>query len=303
MGRHRWRVVMPNAGERGGRPPTFEEVREQVGQRAPWRITVSDPGWLACFRCHLRSTTAYRRGRVLLAGDAAHIHTPAGGQGMNTGMMDAANLAWKLALVADGHAADSLLNTYETERLPVGVNTLGFTNKIFEWSTMRHPVKRAVRDVLVPAATSLPAVQSRAARRLSQISISYPASPLIRPDGRGRGSKPGERFPDVEIRTEGSSRLYQVLGSGRHVLIVSGLDVRGALDSVGLGSYAGLVDVVDGITSVSGGFALVRPDGVLAARGFGKDTHRVFDYLRHLTSAGASAPTTRVGPLHTVSSS
>ena len=107
MGRHRWRVVMPNAGERGGRPPTFEEIQEQVGQRAPWPITVSDPGWLACFRCHLRSTTAYRRGRVLLAGDAAHIHTPAGGQGMNTGMMDAANLAWKLALVAGGHAAGS----------------------------------------------------------------------------------------------------------------------------------------------------------------------------------------------------
>ena len=182
---------MPNAGERGGRPPTLEEVQEQVRQRAPWPITVSDPGWLACFRCHLRSTTAYRRGRVLLAGDAAHIHTPAGGQGMNTGMMDAANLAWKLALVAGGHAADSLLDTYETERLPAGVNTLGFTNKLFEWSTMRHPVKRAVRDVLVPAATHLPAVQRRAARRLSQVSVSYPASPLVQADGGRREPKPG----------------------------------------------------------------------------------------------------------------
>ena len=216
MAQHRWRVVMPNAGERGGRPPTLEEVQEQVRQRAPWPITVSDPGWLACFRCHLRSTTAYRRGRVLLAGDAAHIHTPAGGQGMNTGMMDAANLAWKLALVAGGHAADSLLGTYETERLPAGVNTLGFTNKLFQWSTMRHPAKRAVRDVLVPAATHLPTVQRRAARQLSQVSVSYPASPLVQADGGRREPKPGHRFPDVEVRTEkGATRLYRVLGGGR----------------------------------------------------------------------------------------
>src|SRR6201986_181338 len=74
MAQHRWRVVMPNAGERGGRPPTLEEVQEQGRQRAPWPIAVSDPGWLAGFRGHLPSTTAYRRGRVLLAGDAAHIH-------------------------------------------------------------------------------------------------------------------------------------------------------------------------------------------------------------------------------------
>src|SRR6201985_1892432 len=139
MAPHRSRVVMANAGERGGRPPTLEEVQEQVGQRAPWPITVSDPGWLACFRCQLRSATAYRRGRVLLAGDAAHIHTPAGGQGMDTRMMDAANLAWTLALVAGRHAAGSLLDTYQTERLPAGANTLGFTNKLFSWATRRHP--------------------------------------------------------------------------------------------------------------------------------------------------------------------
>ena len=215
MARHRWRVVMANAGERDGRPPTLEEIQEQVRQRAPWPITVSDPGWLACFRCQLRSTTAYRRGRVLLAGDAAHIHTPAGGQGMNTGMMDAANLAWKLGLVAGGRAADSLLDTYETERLPAGVNTLELTNKLFGWSTMRHPAKRAVRDVLVPAATRLPAVQRRAARRLSQVSVSYPAGPLVQADGGWREPRPGHRFPDIEVRTEkGATRLYRVLGGG-----------------------------------------------------------------------------------------
>ena len=284
MAQHRWRVVMPNAGERGGRPPTLEEIQEQVGQRAPWPITISDPGWLACFRCHLRSTTAYRRGRVLLAGDAAHIHTPAGGQGMNTGMMDAANLAWKLALVADGHAADSLLDTYETERLPAGVNTLGFTNKLFQWSTMRHPVKRAVRDVLVPAATHLPAVQRRAARRLSQVSVSYPASPLVQPDGGRREPKPGHRFPDVEVRTE-KGATYPVQ-AGAEGAVRSSAEARAALDSTGPGPYPWLVDVVEGCAGARDGFALVRPDGVLAARGSGKDVHRVTTYLRQLCGAG-----------------
>ena len=102
---------MANAGDRGGRAPTLDEIRDLVRERAPWPIEVSDPVWLASFRSHLRSTTTYRRGRVFLAGDAAHIHSPAGGQGMNTGMVDAHNLSWKLALVAEGRAPDGLLDS------------------------------------------------------------------------------------------------------------------------------------------------------------------------------------------------
>jgi len=179
MGGHRWRVVTPNAGDRGGRPPSFEEVQDLVEQRAPWRIMVSDPGWLPCFRCQLRSTTSYRRGRVLLAGDAAHVHSPAGGQGMNTGMMDAGNLAWKLALVTDG-APESLLDTCEQERIPVASSVLGFTDRPAGWATMRHPVKRALRDAVIPAVTALPIVQNRAARRLSRMSVACRQGPLTR---------------------------------------------------------------------------------------------------------------------------
>jgi len=286
MARHRWRVVMVNAGERDGRPPTLEEIQEQVRQRAPWPITVSDPGWLACFRCQLRSATAYRRGRVLLAGDAAHIHTPAGGQGMNTGMMDAANLAWKLALVAGGHAADSLLDTYETERLPAGVNTLGFTNKLFGWSTMRHPVKRAVRDVLLPGrhppADGPTPCRPSAVAGLGQLPVE-PARPGGRPLARTQAGAP---VPGVEVRTEkGATRLYRVLGEGRHVLIVPSAQARAALDSTGLSRYTWLVDVVEGCAGARDGFALVRPDGILAAHGSGKDVHRVTTHLRQLCGA------------------
>jgi 2-polyprenyl-6-methoxyphenol hydroxylase-like FAD-dependent oxidoreductase len=288
VGGHRWRVVMPNAGDRGGRPPSFAEIQQLVEQRAPWPIEISQPEWLSCFRCQLRSTTTYRQGRVLLAGDAAHIHSPAGGQGMNTGMLDAANLAWKLALVADGRAPDGLLDTYGQERVPVASNTLGFTDKIVKLLTMRNPAKRAMRDTLMPAATSLPMVQKRAAQRLSQVSIGYPSSPLIRPGGTWRGPRPGQRMPDVEVRTHaGITRLHRAMGHGRHVLLVSDAQIRTAFEASGLEVFAWLVDVVDAGSNATAAFALVRPDGILAARGSGRDVHVVIDYLRQLSAAGA----------------
>jgi hypothetical protein len=281
MGGHRWRVVMPNAGDRAGAPPTFEEIQEIVAQRAPRPITISDPNWLSCFRCQLRATTSYRRGRVLLAGDAAHVHSPAGGQGMNTGMLDADNLAWKLALVADGRAPDGLLDTYGQERLPVAAGVLGFTDKMVGLMTMRHPVKRAVRNAVLPTVTTLPAVQRRAAGRLSQTAVGYAPGPLVRPDDIRRGPKPGQRCADVEVRTDaGSDRLHRVLSLGRHVLLVSSSHARAALAPRGLDGLAELVDVVD--ADLGPAFTLVRPDGVVAVRGSRHEVHRIVAYLRQL---------------------
>jgi 2-polyprenyl-6-methoxyphenol hydroxylase-like FAD-dependent oxidoreductase len=280
MGGDRWRVMIPNAGDRGRRAPTFEEIQDLVGHRAPWPIEVSDPVWLASFRCQLRSTTAYRRGRVFLAGDAAHIHSPAGGQGMNTGIVDAHNLAWKLALVAAGRAPDALLDSYGQERAPVASGVLGFTDKIVGLMSMRNPAKRALRDTVLPVVTSLPPLQRRAARRLSQVAIAYPAGRLVLPDGEraGRGPRPGERVPDVAVRTpNGPTRLYELLRGGRHVLVTSG---AGAVATV---VSAGIVrdDLVETAIGRVGGWpmALVRPDGVLAAR----TAAHVADYVRRLT--------------------
>jgi hypothetical protein len=290
MGGQRWRVVMANAGDRSGQPPTFAEIQELVAERAPRPIEVSDPEWLASFRCHLRSASSYRRGRVLLAGDAAHIHSPAGGQGINTGMMDAHNLAWKLALVAGGRAPDALLDTYGQERIPVASGVLEFTNKLVGLLTMRNLAKRVVRDTVIPVVSRTPMVQHNAARKMSQLSVAYPRSPLVQPDGHRRRPKPGDRFPDVDVRGEhGPARLHHLLGSQRHVLIVSRAGVRSALETAGVGRYAGLIDMVDG--DPGSGFALVRPDGILAARGSTGNTHRVVDYLRQLCGLGEPGPT------------
>ena len=99
-----WRVSTPMPADRGGAPPTLEEIQRLVDARGPGGIVVRDPETLTCFRCQIRSTNAYRRDRVFLAGDAAHIHAPTGAQGMNLGINDAANLGWKLAYVLAGRA-------------------------------------------------------------------------------------------------------------------------------------------------------------------------------------------------------
>jgi 2-polyprenyl-6-methoxyphenol hydroxylase-like FAD-dependent oxidoreductase len=288
---HRWRLTLPFAGTRGEGSPTLEEIQRLTGQRAPWPVIVSDPTWLANFRCHRRSASAYRRGRVLLAGDAVHIHTPAGGQGMNTGVMDAHNLGWKLALVSAGRAPDTLLDSYGTERRPVAEEVLKLTHTLVSYGTMSHPFKRRIRDIVVPALARSTAIQERAVRRLTHVGVAYPAGPLTRPDSRRRGLRPGQRVPDMTVR-QGSrvTTLHNVLRYGRHVLVVPAASLAGVLSDARLRPYQNDIDIVTGNTmavsgTTSGGRALVvlvRPDGHMAVRARPATTDPVLDYLRDL---------------------
>jgi FAD binding domain len=223
---------------------------------------------------------------------------------MNTGMLDAHNLAWKRALVAEGRAPESLLDSYGHQRIPVASNVVGFTDKIVRLSSMRDPVRRAVRDTLLPTVTRLPAIQSRAARRLSQVSVAYPSSPLIQTDAVRRGLAPGHRVPDIEVRTDAeSNRPYEVLGRGRHVLLVSSVDLRIAIMAAGLDCHTDLVEVVDSRFDALGGrrdprrhgsFGLVRPDGILAVRGRGRNIHNVLSCLQQI--AGVPSIASRFRP-------
>ena len=119
--------------------PTLAEVQALVETRAGDGIRVADPVWLTHFRIHERKVSQYRTGRAFLAGDAAHIHSPAGGQGMNTGMQDAVNLAWKLALVLRGEAAPGLLDSYGPERNAVGETVLRNATRLTDMATLAHP--------------------------------------------------------------------------------------------------------------------------------------------------------------------
>jgi len=291
---HRWRLTLPFAGERGDQAPTLAEIQHLTSQRAPHPVTVSDPTWLASFRCHRRSASAYRRGRVLLAGDAVHIHSPAGGQGLNTGMLDAHNLGWKLALVASGRAPDALLDSYGAERGPIAEEVVRLTHALVRYGTMTHPVKRRVRDVVVPALGRSAAIQQRAARRISQVNVGYPPGPG-RP-GRPRGPAAGQRMPDIAVLAGGrATTLHQVLRAGRHVLMVPEAGLAGVLDEAGLTPYLDELDVVaaaDGTRPA----VLVRPDGHVAARGRPGRMHAVAGYLRGLFGEPDSIPAARPGP-------
>ena len=262
---HRWRLTLPFVGVRDRQAPALEEIQQLADQRMPQPVAVSDPTWLANFRCHRRSASAYRCGRVLLAGDAVHIHTPAGGQGMNTGIMDAHNLGWKLALVAAGRSADALLDSYGAERLPVAQDVLKLTHALVRYGTISHPVKRRIRDVVVPALGRSPLIQRRAVRRLSHVYVAYPPGPLVRPGG-GRGRPgPGQRMPDVPVRADGqSATLHHVLRDGRHALLVPAGHAASVLADPVLRPYCGDLDVVSADATP---VLLIRPDGHVAARG------------------------------------
>jgi hypothetical protein len=215
---------------------------------------------------------------------------------MNTGITDAHNLGWKLALVASGRAPDALLDSYGTERRPVAEAVLRLTHALVHYGSMSHPVKRRVRDAVVPALGRSPAIQRRGARRLSHVYVAYPPGPLARPDGARGTPIPGQRVPDIAVRAGSlATTLHRVLRGGRHVLVVPAADTASALGDPALRPYWPDLDVVTGDIGEerrrhdqsTGPVALVRPDGHLAARGRPGHLPAVTGYLRDLFAAPA----------------
>ncbi|MCS7481043.1 FAD-dependent monooxygenase [Umezawaea endophytica] len=225
-------------------------------------VVVASTAWTSSFRFHRRLADTYCRGRVLLAGDAAHIHSPFGGQGMNTGLGDAENLAWKLALVASGHAEAALLDTYEAERRPIAEGVLSSTSGMTRLIVGESATARFLRDhVLVPM-MNRGFVQKAIWEKSSQLKVTYRGGPLGGGHRFGRGPRPGDRVPDRQCaRADGTgTRLHAELGS-RWVLL-GGAD-HALVARKRLGEERVTVLPTDGETE------LIRPDGHLAWRGHG----------------------------------
>jgi 2-polyprenyl-6-methoxyphenol hydroxylase-like FAD-dependent oxidoreductase len=177
----RFRVIAdlgPADGDGHHPDPSLEEVQAIVDRRGPGGVTLSSPIWLAAFRINERKVRDYGRGRVFLAGDAAHIHSPAGGQGMNTGMQDAFNLSWKLAMVARGDCKPSLLESYSPERSAVGDVVLRNASRMTDAAVLRNPIAQAIRNKIAHFALDIPKVQHRIAQTLAEVEIAYLKSPL-----------------------------------------------------------------------------------------------------------------------------
>lgn len=214
------------ADQRPGTPhagpePTPEEIEEIIRKRCYQPMTVSDCVWKAWFRISHRMVERYGKGRVWLAGDAAHIHSPAGGQGMNTGIQDAYNLAWKLALVAHGLAGPGLIDSYEAERMPVAKSVVNLTDRMTRTATVQNAAARQLRDWLVPVLTGIPFLKEAVADRMAEVSIDYRGSAWVENHGLGPVHA-GDRAPDVVLydrvaRTE--RRVFGLLKQPGFVLL------------------------------------------------------------------------------------
>ncbi|WP_217142722.1 FAD-dependent monooxygenase [Streptomyces sp. AC627_RSS907] len=228
-------------------PVDLDEVREITRHVLGHDFGMHDPRWLSRFHSDERQAPAYRVGRVLLAGDAAHVHTPAGGQGMNIGLQDAANLSWKLAQVVDGHAPDALLDTYQAERHPVGRAALRSSGGMIRLVMARRPWTLALRRTLEAVLGRVGPARRRVAGQITGIGVRYSA-----PSGAHRTV--GARVPDVALA--GGRHLHQALRGGRFVLITPEPYADGGAhgERLAVERWAG-----NRRTSV-----LVRPDGYVA---------------------------------------
>lgn len=187
---------------------------------------LSDPRWISPFQFQSRLADRYRRGRVFLAGDAAHVHSPVGGQGMNTGIQDAVNLAWKLAAVRRGAPA-GLLETYQAERRPVAARVLQSSRREAVMVSSRSSAARTARAVALPLVTRIAPVRRRVLCALTMLSMSYPPTDLPGcPPGPSLSARVtgtpavGERAPDASIiSADGPCRLLEVLARHSHILL------------------------------------------------------------------------------------
>jgi 2-polyprenyl-6-methoxyphenol hydroxylase-like FAD-dependent oxidoreductase len=323
----RFRVFLPQVPNRGvaeRTPPDLEEIERLAAERGPAGLRLSDPDTLAAFRCYRRSTPTMRNGRVLVAGDAAHIHTPAGGQGLNTALQDAFNLGWKLALVAQHRASPALLDSYQAERLPVAAGVLELSHAMVSLFNVASRRRRRLRDRVLPAAVAVPALRHRFTSRMAELSVNYRGGPLTEPAPRARRGSlvAGDRFPDVPCLTrEGHPISTLDLLSTRHTLfvltgetpdstIVETLTARFEryqdLVRLVLLTPQGLGDRPDTFSDPNllahdrcrgraGKLLLVRPDGYLAAGARLRQPETIERYLLKLTSRTAHDDATSNG--------
>ncbi|HUJ58441.1 MAG TPA: FAD-dependent monooxygenase [Kofleriaceae bacterium] len=177
LGGDHWRIIL-TAADALPDPPTLEVVRAVVERRLGRPAALRDAGWISSFRIHCRQVERYREGRAFLCGDAAHIHSPVGGQGMNTGIQDAHNLAWKLALVARGRGRPALLDSYHAERHAIGRRVLAQTDLATRLGLARG-LAASIRNQVARFVTSFEPVRSKLARDAAELTVGYPQSPIV----------------------------------------------------------------------------------------------------------------------------
>jgi hypothetical protein len=282
--------------------PTLQELQAILDQRIGG-IRLVGSHWLTRFEIHHARVPAFRWGRVFLTGDAAHIHSPAGGQGMNTGMQDAFNLCWKLAGVVDGYAGEQLLDSYAAERVPVADDVITLTDRVTKVGTLSG-VPRQIRNAALRALSHVPAARRTMADKAEEVDISYENSPIA----VGRRLKhakisAGEHIPhvvDVTLQKQLSTacggrntgHVVLTVAAGRLAPAAGGsglMQVLVTADNVPVAGYDAVIADPNSVVGQrfgfrSGGRVVLRPDGYVGAVTSLDDTTTVADYFAKIGS-------------------
>jgi 2-polyprenyl-6-methoxyphenol hydroxylase-like FAD-dependent oxidoreductase len=296
-GRNHWRIVGILPAELRGREDLkFDAVVPSLRQYAGTALAFSECSWFSTYRIHHRHAERFRDRRCFLLGDAAHIHSPVGAQGMNTGLQDAYNLGWKLALVVAGRADASLLDTYEAERLPVAERLLETTDRGFALVVSDSFAARLLRTRVIAKVAALAMrferVRKLAFRTISQIGIRYPQSRLSEdlPGLPETSPRAGERFPWLRLKFVSASApedLYNRLDDTCFNLIVIGQpalpaeppELTGLLRTHRIADDPGNARILALAGISSPAWYLLRPDGHVGLAGTTLDAAVLRRYL------------------------
>jgi 2-polyprenyl-6-methoxyphenol hydroxylase-like FAD-dependent oxidoreductase len=293
-GEKHWRIVgaFPEGHEKDEGEILYEEIEARIKAEADLELDITRVDWFSTYKVHTRHVDRFSSGRCFVAGDAAHIHTPAGGQGMNTGIQDAYNLAWKLALVLKHSAHERILDTYNEERLPNAKRLTATTDRMFNLAAGKDWFVGLIRTTIFPPMAkyilSIDAVRRRFFILISQIGIRYRDSSLSAHEGDDDFEvKAGDRMPYFLV--DGKSIYDQLRAPRFHLICFSdGADLS-ALNEIG--SYAHLVDQhvvplnaeVMEIFGTNKSFnVLLRPDNYTALVSADTSPRLVSDYLKEV---------------------
>jgi 2-polyprenyl-6-methoxyphenol hydroxylase-like FAD-dependent oxidoreductase len=261
------------------REPTLEWLQQTVNERE-MDVTLESARWLTIFEIHHAQVPRYRTGRAFLAGDAAHVHSPAGGLGMNTGIQDAFNLTWKLAAAVRGEAKEELLDSYHAERHPVAADVIKFTTALTKAGTLNSPFAREARDLVMKAGLAMPLARHSMANEIEQMTVEYQYSPLV--DSSHKGPvRAGDAVRKVDGIDLWSTLAHRDPSGSGHVLVLVA-DSAGTVPDYAAPSGAQTIPVVPrgGVGVLAdpdrrvaerfglvehGGAILVRPDGYIGA--------------------------------------
>jgi len=241
---------------------SIARLQQVIDERAVG-IRVIAARWLTIFEIHHAQVPQYRVGRAFLAGDAAHVHSPAGGQGMNTGMQDAFNLGWKLAAVVAGAADPALLDSYQAERHPVAARVIAQTTRITDLGTLDHRMQQVLRNTALHLATRLAPVRNVLAAQLEETDLAYRRSPIVAGHNRRSGVRPGDAAPAVP----GTELREMLIANGAHTTaVIFGSELAEQAIAVAGLPQIRIVDDPALVQTGSGQDVLADPDGRIARR-------------------------------------